>query len=73
VSSIVLFILLRILYSGEETTLIKLHQYGMPFVLRKTLMLSLVLYWRETFSATEGRAKIEVFADEEYFDLTDRK
>jgi len=61
------------LYSGEETTLIKLHQYGMTFVLRKTPMLSLVLYWRETCSATEERAKIEVFADEEYFDLTDRK
>jgi hypothetical protein len=45
----------------------------MTFVLHKTLMLSLLLYWRETCSATEERAKTEVFADEEYFDLTDRK
>jgi len=36
-------------------------------------MLSLVLYWRETCSATEERAKTDVFVDEEYFDLTNRK
>jgi hypothetical protein len=45
----------------------------MMFVLRKALMLSLVLYWRETWSATEEAAKTEVFADEEYFELADRK
>jgi hypothetical protein len=31
------------------------------------------LCWREACSATEERAKTEVFAEEEYFDLTDRK
>lgn len=45
----------------------------MTFLLRKPLMLSLVLYWRETCSATEERAKTDVFVDEEYFDLTNRK
>jgi hypothetical protein len=36
-------------------------------------MLSLGLYWRETCSVTEEAAKTGVFADEEYFELTDKK
>jgi hypothetical protein len=31
------------------------------------------LYGRETCFVTEERVKTEVFADEEYIDLTDRK